>query len=99
MRSLGICDLFRRHRPHANRAVHHAALQHTTNDMYWADGGDGTGRNQLGKTLVQVRQMIREGQAPEEADARKEARKETSHEVPKEAPKKARKEAQKGTRK
>jgi len=30
-------------------------IEHTSNDNYWADGGDGSGRNQLGKTLMKVR--------------------------------------------
>ncbi|CAM2721543.1 unnamed protein product [Rotaria socialis] len=28
-------------------------VEHTTKDSYWADGGDGSGRNQLGITLMQ----------------------------------------------
>jgi N-glycosidase YbiA len=34
-------------------------IEHTSNDRYWGDGGDGTGRNQLGKTLMKVRDRIR----------------------------------------
>lgn len=30
-------------------------IEHSSNDSYWADGGDGTGRNQLGITLMIVR--------------------------------------------
>ena len=30
------------------------------NDSYWADGGDGKGRNQLGKILMQVREELRQ---------------------------------------
>lgn len=30
-------------------------VEHTRNDRYWADGGDGTGRNMLGQLLEQVR--------------------------------------------
>ncbi|WP_175650058.1 NADAR family protein [Pseudomonas sp. Marseille-P9899] len=30
-------------------------VEHTKNDRYWADGGDGTGKNMLGKLLEQVR--------------------------------------------
>jgi ribA/ribD-fused uncharacterized protein len=29
--------------------------EHTKNDKYWGDGGDGTGINMLGKLLMQVR--------------------------------------------
>ena len=34
-------------------------VEHTTNDYYWADGGDGTGKNMLGKILMQVREDLR----------------------------------------
>jgi len=30
-------------------------IEHTKNDFYWADGGDGSGRNRLGEILMQVR--------------------------------------------
>jgi ribA/ribD-fused uncharacterized protein len=30
-------------------------VEHTANDAYWADGGDGSGRNRLGELLMQVR--------------------------------------------
>jgi ribA/ribD-fused uncharacterized protein len=33
-------------------------IERTSNDMYWGDGGDGSGRNQLGKTLQNVRQHV-----------------------------------------
>ena len=36
-------------------------VEHTTNDRYWADGGDGTGRNRLGELLMQVRQELADG--------------------------------------
>lgn len=34
-------------------------VEHTSRDNYWGDGGDGTGRNQLGVTLVKLRRNIR----------------------------------------
>jgi ribA/ribD-fused uncharacterized protein len=34
-------------------------VEHTKNDAYWGDGGDGSGRNQLGKTLMKVREDLR----------------------------------------
>ena len=34
-------------------------VEHTTKDSYWGDGGDGSGRNQLGITLMQVRDNLR----------------------------------------
>jgi hypothetical protein len=35
--------------------------EHTTIDSYWGDGGDGSGRNQLGKILMMVRGELRGG--------------------------------------
>jgi N-glycosidase YbiA len=34
-------------------------VEHTKNDSYWADGGDGTGRNRLGELLMKVRAELR----------------------------------------
>ena len=34
-------------------------IEHTKNDSYWADGGDGTGKNMLGKILMEVRAKLR----------------------------------------
>jgi ribA/ribD-fused uncharacterized protein len=36
-------------------------VEHTANDAYWADGGDGSGRNMLGKILMEVRGRLRGG--------------------------------------
>jgi len=36
-------------------------LEHKRNDAYWADAGDGTGRNQLGVTLMEVRSALTGG--------------------------------------
>ena len=30
-------------------------VEHTDNDSYWGDGGDGSGKNMLGRILMQVR--------------------------------------------
>lgn len=30
-------------------------VEHTKNDFYWADGGDGSGQNMLGKLLMELR--------------------------------------------
>ena len=35
-------------------------VEHTTNDNYWGDGGDGRGRNMLGQLLMQVRSELRD---------------------------------------
>jgi ribA/ribD-fused uncharacterized protein len=34
-------------------------VEHTTNDAYWADGGDGHGRNMLGILLMRLRDELR----------------------------------------
>ena len=34
-------------------------VEHTENDAYWGDGGDGRGRNELGKILMRVRDELR----------------------------------------
>ena len=34
-------------------------VEHTTNDRYWADGGDGSGKNMLGVLLMRVRDELR----------------------------------------
>jgi N-glycosidase YbiA len=36
-------------------------IEHTKNDSYWGDGGDGTGKNMLGKILVKIRKEIMDG--------------------------------------
>jgi N-glycosidase YbiA len=34
-------------------------VEHTTNDRYWGDGGDGSGLNMLGKLLMELRDELR----------------------------------------
>ena len=34
-------------------------VEHTENDSYWGDGGNGTGKNMLGKILMEVREILR----------------------------------------
>jgi ribA/ribD-fused uncharacterized protein len=34
-------------------------VEHTENDSYWGDGGDGSGKNMLGTILMEVRQELR----------------------------------------
>ena len=34
-------------------------IEHTENDAYWGDGGDGSGKNRLGQILMQVREELR----------------------------------------
>ena len=35
-------------------------VEHTKNDSYWGDGGDGTGKNRLGSLLMAVRKTLRQ---------------------------------------
>jgi ribA/ribD-fused uncharacterized protein len=37
-------------------------VEHTENDSYWGDGGDGSGKNRLGRILMQVREELRRGE-------------------------------------
>ncbi len=34
-------------------------VEHTENDEFWGDGGDGSGRNELGRILMAVREQLR----------------------------------------
>jgi N-glycosidase YbiA len=34
-------------------------VEHTSNDSYWGDGGDGSGKNMLGRILMSVREELR----------------------------------------
>ena len=34
-------------------------VEHTANDSYWGDGGDGSGKNMLGRLLMEVRAELR----------------------------------------
>ena len=34
-------------------------IEHTPNDNYWADGGDGNGKNMLGKILMEIRAELK----------------------------------------
>lgn len=34
-------------------------VEHTKNDVYWADGGDGSGKNRLGVLLMRLREELR----------------------------------------
>lgn len=40
-----------------------ALVEHTKNDRYWGDGGDGAGKNMLGTLLEQVRAEMRDSSA------------------------------------
>lgn len=35
-------------------------IEHTENDSYWGDGGNGSGKNMLGKILMEVRTKLRQ---------------------------------------
>lgn len=34
-------------------------VEHTINDSYWGDGGDGSGKNMLGKILMETRDLLK----------------------------------------
>jgi predicted NAD-dependent protein-ADP-ribosyltransferase YbiA (DUF1768 family) len=34
-------------------------FEHTTNDSYGGDGGDGSGKNMLGRILMEVREQLK----------------------------------------
>lgn len=36
-------------------------VEHTTNDNYWGDNGDGTGQNKLGQFLMEIRDKLKRG--------------------------------------
>ncbi|KAG9291257.1 hypothetical protein G9A89_021759 [Geosiphon pyriformis] len=38
----------------------HHLVEHTEMDKFWGDGGDGNGKNNLGKVLMKVRELLRE---------------------------------------
>ena len=40
-------------------------VEHTKNDSYWGDGGDGSGLNMLGKLLMEVREELRQQDKPQ----------------------------------
>jgi ribA/ribD-fused uncharacterized protein len=40
-------------------------VEHTTNDRYWGDGGDGKGKNRLGQLLMELREQLRKEQSKE----------------------------------
>jgi N-glycosidase YbiA len=42
-------------------------VEHTENDSYWGDGGDGSGKNMLGRILMEVREELKRGGADEPA--------------------------------
>ena len=42
-------------------------VEHTTNDGYWGDGADGSGKNMLGRILMEVRERLRAHKTEQEA--------------------------------
>jgi ribA/ribD-fused uncharacterized protein len=43
-------------------------VEHTENDDYWGDGGDGSGRNMLGRILMEVRSELATGRGDADDD-------------------------------
>lgn len=37
-------------------------IEHTANDAYWGDGGDGSGKNMLGRLLMELREVLADEQ-------------------------------------
>lgn len=37
-------------------------VEHTENDDYWGDGGDGSGKNMLGQILMRIRSELQEAE-------------------------------------
>lgn len=35
-------------------------VEHTTKDSFWGDGGDGSGKNMLGKCLMKIREILKQ---------------------------------------
>lgn len=57
----GLRAKFRQHRDLRERLLstgERMLIEHTDNDRYWADGGDGTGANRLGVLLMKVRSEL-----------------------------------------
>jgi ribA/ribD-fused uncharacterized protein len=40
-------------------------VEHTENDSYWGDGGDGSGKNMLGQILMEIREELKRGSTDE----------------------------------
>lgn len=40
-------------------------IEHTANDNYWGDGGDGKGKNMLGQILMEIRTKLQNEKTPE----------------------------------
>jgi N-glycosidase YbiA len=46
-------------------------VEHTKNDSYWGDGGDGSGKNMLGKILMQLRTEVLQASSRRSPTARR----------------------------
>lgn len=42
-------------------------VEHTERDSYWGDGGDGSGKNMLGRILMEIRDELKESPPDESA--------------------------------
>lgn len=68
----GLRAKFGQHPDLAARLLHSGdrlLVEHTRNDSYWGDGGDGDGKNRLGHLLMQVREELRRAITDEQAAA------------------------------
>ncbi|MCA1789182.1 MAG: NADAR family protein, partial [Thioalkalivibrio sp.] len=69
----GLRAKFAQHPDLAERLLHSGdrlLVEHTRNDTYWGDGGDGTGKNRLGYLLMQVRAELRKMPEDEQGSER-----------------------------
>lgn len=68
----GLRAKFEQHPDLAARLLHSGdrlLVEHTRNDSYWGDGGDGDGKNRLGHLLMQVRDELQRATTDEGAAA------------------------------
>eukprot|EP01103_Thecamoeba_quadrilineata_P014921 TRINITY_DN4568_c0_g1_i2.p1 TRINITY_DN4568_c0_g1~~TRINITY_DN4568_c0_g1_i2.p1 ORF type:complete len:285 (+),score=39.80 TRINITY_DN4568_c0_g1_i2:955-1809(+) len=47
----------------------HQLVEHTSNDRFWGDGGDGTGQNMLGALLMELRLQLLQTAKPSDASS------------------------------
>lgn len=58
---IGLTEKFKVHKDLRDKLLETGSAQlveHTKKDKYWADGGDGSGKNRLGELLMKVRAEI-----------------------------------------
>lgn len=70
--TLAVTTKFEHHRDLADKIIStypSPLVEHTVRDRYWADGGDGSGKNMLGQILMDVRsRLIQHSEQPPEKE-------------------------------